>query len=54
MTFTSVYYERTLAEAKKRLFMLRNTDKFLELKAYIKKEGNGYRVLRKIDLSQKT
>lgn len=52
MEFTSVYYEKTLEDATKRLSKLRKTDRFVELKAYVLKEGNKYRVLRKIDLSK--
>ena len=54
MTFTSVFYEKTLSAAKRRLNKLRTSDKFPELKAYIIKEGDEYRVLRKVDLSKKT
>lgn len=53
MFFTSVYYEKSSADARKRLNTLRSTDKYIEVKAYIKKEGSVYRVLRKIDLSEK-
>lgn len=53
MTFTSVYYEKSSADARNRLSILRNIDRYVEVKAYIKKEGSVYRVLRRINLSAK-
>ena len=55
-TFTSVYYETSEEDAKARLAKLRKTDKYPEIKAYILKEGDEWRVLRKIliNLDSKT
>ena len=51
-TFTCVFYEKSKKEAEKRLDTLRETDKGLELKAYILCEGSHkFRVLRKIQLN---
>ena len=50
-TFTSVFYEKSQEDAEKRLKKLRQTDKYPELKAYIKEEDGEWRVLRKILLN---
>lgn len=50
-TFTSVFYENSQKEAEIRLAKLRKTDKYPEVKAYIIKENDQWRVLRKIRIN---
>ncbi len=51
LTFTSVFYEKNQADAKKRLAFLRKTDRYPEIKAYVIPENGEWRVLRKILVS---
>ncbi len=53
MTYTCVYFEKTKADAIKRLKFLRKINKsYKEVKSYIIKLENGdYRILQQIEIS---